>query len=183
MEKNDGIDNEKDEMYAKERKRVNAKSRKMILVLLLATISGSVVVANHGEHAASLRGAIEKRKVQNSDAKTLRCRICSQSLLQSPFPCTECSKRSDLTSNLNNHINIHTNNMVDRCPKCPKEFKNRRILIKHLKLAHLYYEGSFKKIANNSGESQAAYDGDGTDGRPMTWYKACIGLGRYKVQA
>ena len=40
MEKNNGIDNEEDGMYAKERKRVNAKSRKMILVLLLATISG-----------------------------------------------------------------------------------------------------------------------------------------------
>ena len=46
MDMNNGIDNEEDGMYA--------KSRKMILVLLLATISGSVVVANHDEHAASL---------------------------------------------------------------------------------------------------------------------------------
>ena len=121
VEKNNGIDNEKDGMYAKERKWVNAKSRKMILILLLATISGSVVVANHGEHAASLREAIEKQKVQNSDSKTLRFKICSHSLLQSPFPCTECRKGSDLTSNLNNHTNIHTTNMFDRCPKCPKE--------------------------------------------------------------
>ena len=71
--------------------------------------------------------------------------------------------------------------MFDRCPKSPKEFKNRRVLIKQLKLAHLYSEGSLKKIANNSGEFQAAHDGDGTDGRPMTWYEACIGLGRYKA--
>ena len=46
MEKNNGIDNEEDGMYAKERKRVNAKLRKMILILLMATISGSMVICN-----------------------------------------------------------------------------------------------------------------------------------------
>ena len=41
VEKNNGIDNGKDGIYTKERKRVNAKSRKMsFLVVLLATISG-----------------------------------------------------------------------------------------------------------------------------------------------
>ena len=51
--------------------------------------------------------------------------------------------------------------------------EQKGFLLKHLKLAHLYSEGSLKKIANNSGESQAAHDGDGTEGRPMTWYEAC----------
>ena len=69
---------------------------------------------------------------------------------EKPYVCQDCGKRFNQTSTLNNHAKIHSANVFGQCPECPKKFKTGRVLLKHLRTAHMYSSDNLKKVASNS---------------------------------